>query len=46
MILEVDSVTKRFRGLAAVKDVSFAVAQCSIFGLMGANGAGKTRSSA
>jgi branched-chain amino acid transport system ATP-binding protein len=42
MILEVDSVTKRFRGLAAVKDVSFAVAQCSIFGLMGANGAGKT----
>jgi branched-chain amino acid transport system ATP-binding protein len=42
MILEVDHVTKRFRGLAAVKDVSFAVEQGAIFGLMGANGAGKT----
>jgi branched-chain amino acid transport system ATP-binding protein len=42
MILEVDGVTKRFRGLAAVRNVSFAVAEGSIFGLMGANGAGKT----
>jgi branched-chain amino acid transport system ATP-binding protein len=42
MILEVDGVTKRFRGLAAVRDVSFAVGEGSIFGLMGANGAGKT----
>ncbi len=42
MILEVDGVTKRFRGLAAVRDVSFAVAEGAIFGLMGANGAGKT----
>jgi branched-chain amino acid transport system ATP-binding protein len=42
MILEVDGVTKRFRGLAAVRDVSFAVGEGAIFGLMGANGAGKT----
>jgi branched-chain amino acid transport system ATP-binding protein len=42
MILEVDGVTKRFRGLAAVRGVSFAVAEGAIFGLMGANGAGKT----
>jgi branched-chain amino acid transport system ATP-binding protein len=42
MILEIDHVTKRFNGVAAVRGVSFAVPEGSIFGLMGANGAGKT----
>jgi branched-chain amino acid transport system ATP-binding protein len=42
MILEVDRVTKRFNGVDAVKGVSFAVPEGTIFGLMGANGAGKT----
>ena len=35
-------MTKRFRGVAAVRDVSFSVPEGAIFGLMGANGAGKT----
>jgi branched-chain amino acid transport system ATP-binding protein len=42
MILDIDHVTKRFNGVAAVRDVSFAVPEGAIFGLMGANGAGKT----
>jgi branched-chain amino acid transport system ATP-binding protein len=42
MILEIDHVTKRFNGVAAVRDVSFSVPEGAIFGLMGANGAGKT----
>ncbi len=42
MILEVDQVTKRFNGVAAVRGVSFSVPEGAIFGLMGANGAGKT----
>ncbi len=40
--LEIDSVTKRFAGLTAVRDVSFTVNAGEILGLMGANGAGKT----
>ena len=40
--LSVDSVTKRFGGLVAVKDVSFSVDKNSITGLIGPNGAGKT----
>jgi branched-chain amino acid transport system ATP-binding protein len=42
MILEVDRVTKRFSGVDAVRGVSFSVPEGVIFGLMGANGAGKT----
>jgi len=41
-ILEVRRVTRRFAGLVAVNDVSFALAPGEILGLIGPNGAGKT----
>ena len=41
-LLAIDGVTKRFRGLLAVDNVSFSVAQGSIFAIIGPNGAGKT----
>src|SRR5919197_5856218 len=41
-ILEVEKLTKYFGGLAAVKDVSFAVPEHHIYGFIGPNGAGKT----
>src|ERR1700719_2838185 len=41
-LLTVEAVTKRFRGLVAVDDVSFAVATGDIFAVIGPNGAGKT----
>jgi branched-chain amino acid transport system ATP-binding protein len=41
-LLTVDGVSKRFRGLLAVDNVSFRVAQGSIFAVIGPNGAGKT----
>jgi branched-chain amino acid transport system ATP-binding protein len=40
--LVVSSVTKRFGGLTALDDVSFAVAPGEAFGVIGPNGAGKT----
>ncbi len=40
--LELASVTRRFGGVSAVNDVSFAVAPAEIVGLIGQNGAGKT----
>jgi branched-chain amino acid transport system ATP-binding protein len=41
-LLEVRNLSKRFRGLLAVDDVSFDVARGSIFAVIGPNGAGKT----
>jgi branched-chain amino acid transport system ATP-binding protein len=42
IILECASVTKRFGGLTAVNNVSFAVREGSIFAVIGPNGAGKS----
>jgi branched-chain amino acid transport system ATP-binding protein len=41
-LLSVKGVTKRFRGLVAVDDVSFDVTAGQIFAVIGPNGAGKT----
>ena len=41
-MLEVSSLTKVFRGLVAVKDVSFVVERNEVVALIGPNGAGKT----
>jgi ABC-type branched-subunit amino acid transport system ATPase component/ABC-type branched-subunit amino acid transport system permease subunit len=42
IILTVRNLSKSFGGLRAVQDVSFDIAQGSIFGIIGPNGAGKT----
>ncbi|MBN9015194.1 MAG: ABC transporter ATP-binding protein [Rhizobiales bacterium] len=41
-LLSIDGISKRFRGLAAVSQVSFEVQQGDIFAVIGPNGAGKT----
>ncbi|MDE2349767.1 MAG: ABC transporter ATP-binding protein [Gammaproteobacteria bacterium] len=41
-VIEVTHLTRRFGAFTAVKDVNFAVAGGEIFGLLGANGAGKS----
>jgi ABC-2 type transport system ATP-binding protein len=41
-MISVESVTKRFGEVVAVRDLSFQVPQGTIFGLLGPNGAGKT----
>ena len=40
--LEIRNLVKSFDGFKAVDDVSFAVPEGSVFGLIGRNGAGKT----
>jgi len=42
VLLEVTGLTKHFRGLRAVGDVSFAVEEAGIVAMIGPNGAGKT----
>ena len=42
MLLEVRALTRRFIGLVAVADVSFAVDRGEIVGIIGPNGSGKT----
>ena len=42
VLLEVDSVDKRFGGLHAVKQVSMQIRRGEIVGILGPNGAGKT----
>ncbi|MGH9041788.1 MAG: ATP-binding cassette domain-containing protein, partial [Acidimicrobiia bacterium] len=41
-VLEVQGLTRRFGGVTAIDNVSFAVKAGEIFGLIGPNGAGKT----
>jgi len=41
-VLEVEHLTKRFDGIAAVDDVTFSARRGEILGLLGPNGAGKT----
>ncbi|MFQ4144969.1 ABC transporter ATP-binding protein [Chlorogloeopsis sp. ULAP02] len=42
IILDANSLTRKFGGLVAVNNVSFTVNKYEIFGLIGPNGAGKT----
>jgi len=42
VLLDVQNITKRFGGLAAVKSVSFQLQEGEIFSIIGPNGAGKT----
>lgn len=41
-LLVLNGITKRFGGLVAVDDLSFAVEECEILGFIGPNGAGKS----
>jgi branched-chain amino acid transport system ATP-binding protein len=41
-ILEVEQLSRRFGGLAAVNDVSFSLGEAEVLGVIGPNGAGKS----
>ena len=40
--IEVEKLSKHFRGLAALSNVSFTVDRGEVLGIIGPNGAGKT----
>ena len=42
MLLELNDVSKRFGGIAALTGISFSVEQGEVYGVIGPNGAGKT----
>ena len=42
VVIELDHVTKRYRGGGGVSDISLAIRQGEVFGFLGPNGAGKT----
>jgi branched-chain amino acid transport system ATP-binding protein len=44
-LLDLQKVSKRFGGLQAVRDLSFAIKEGEILGLIGPNGAASRRSS-
>lgn len=41
-MIELDSISKRYRTVQALKNVSLSVREGSVFGFLGPNGAGKT----
>lgn len=41
-LIEVKNITKDFKGIKAVRDISFKVKEGEVFGFLGPNGAGKT----
>jgi len=41
-VIEVEHLSKRYRSIVAIEDLSFEVEKGEIFGILGPNGAGKT----
>ncbi|MET0979832.1 MAG: ABC transporter ATP-binding protein [Candidatus Saccharimonadales bacterium] len=41
-VIQIDHLTKRYRGVAAISDVSFSVTKGEVVGFVGLNGAGKS----
>ena len=42
MTIEIKNLNKRYNNILAVKDINFKINKCSIVGLLGPNGCGKT----